>query len=65
MPIQSSQDEIEIGYSESPTHIMPVVFDGPRDRKLDDFPEKSLLGPDFGHLQIGVVPIIIWIPLVI
>ncbi|MEW4108345.1 protein-arginine deiminase family protein [Bacillus thuringiensis] len=47
------QDEIEIGYSESPTHIMPVVFDSPRDRELDDFPEKNLLGPDFGHFQIG------------
>ncbi|WP_249671154.1 protein-arginine deiminase family protein [Bacillus thuringiensis] len=47
------QDEIEIGYCESPTHIMPVVFDSPRDRELDPFPEKKLLGPDFGHFQIG------------
>ncbi|WP_150275269.1 protein-arginine deiminase family protein [Paenibacillus tepidiphilus] len=47
------QDEIEIGYCESPTHSMPVVFDSPRNRELDSFPEQSLFGPDFGHFQIG------------
>jgi protein-arginine deiminase len=47
------QDEIEIGYSESPSHAIHVVYDSPRDRGLDDFPEKRLLGPDFGHFQIG------------
>lgn len=47
------QDEIEIGYCESPTHSLPVVFDSPRDRGLDDFPEKRLIGPDFGHFQVG------------
>jgi len=47
------QDEVEFGYSESVSHILPVVFDSPRDRGLDGFPEASLLGPDFGHFQIG------------
>lgn len=45
------QDEMEIGYCESPTHYLPVVFDSPRDRELDVFPEQ-LLGPDFGHFSI-------------
>lgn len=47
------QDEIEFGYCQGTTHTIPVVFDSPRDRGLDDFPEKKLLGPDFGHFQIG------------
>ena len=47
------QDEIEFGYVKSPTHTLPVVLDSPRDRGLDDFPEKRLLGEDFGHFQIG------------
>ena len=44
------QDEIEFGYSESPGHFMYVVLDSPRDRGLDDFPEKELLGFDVGHV---------------
>ncbi len=47
------QDEIEFGYCQGPTSFLPVVFDSPRDRGLDNFPEASLLGPDFGHFQIG------------
>lgn len=47
------QDEVEFGYSEAPTHVLPAVFDSPRDRQLDAFPERSLLAADFGHLQIG------------
>ena len=47
------QDEVEFGFSQSPTHTLPVVCDSPRDRGLDDFPELELLGPDFGHFQIG------------
>ncbi len=47
------QDEIEFGYIQGATHTIPVVFDSPRDRGLDGFPEASLLGPDFGHFQIG------------
>lgn len=47
------QDEIEFGYVQGASHILPVVLDSPRDRGLDGFPEKELLGPDFGHFQIG------------
>lgn len=47
------QDEIEFGYCQSPSHVLPVVFDSPRDRGLDGFPEAKLLGADFGHFQIG------------
>jgi protein-arginine deiminase len=47
------QDEIEFGYCESSSHILPVVFDSPRDRELDGFPEAELLNPDFGHFQMG------------
>ena len=47
------QDEVEFGYAMGPGHALPVVFDSPRDRALDGFPEASLLGPDFGHFQIG------------
>lgn len=47
------QDEMEFGYAMGPGHALPVVFDSPRDRKLDGFPEAKLLGPDFGHFQIG------------
>lgn len=47
------QDEIEFGYVQGPSHVLPVVLDSPRDRGLDGFPEKRLLGPDFGHFQVG------------
>lgn len=47
------QDEIEFGYVQGASHVLPVVLDSPRDRGLDDFPEKELLGPDFGHFQVG------------
>ena len=47
------QDEVEIGYSRGAQHFIHVVFDSPRDRGLDDFPERKLLGPDFGHFQKG------------
>ncbi|MGC1306582.1 MAG: protein-arginine deiminase family protein [Phormidesmis sp.] len=47
------QDEIEFGYVQGAAHSIPVVFDSPRDRELDDYPEINLLGPDFGHFQIG------------
>lgn len=35
---------IEIGYSESAGVELPVVLDSPRNRGLDSFPEKGLLG---------------------
>ena len=47
------QDEIEFGYSMGPNGYIPVVFDSPRDQQLNGFPEAALLGPDFGHFQIG------------
>ncbi len=47
------QDEIEFGYSQGATHTLPVVCDSPRDRGLDAYPEWKLLGPDFGHFQVG------------
>lgn len=46
------QDEIEFGYCQGATHTIPVVFDSPRDRGLDDFPERELLGVDFGHFGV-------------
>ena len=47
------QDEIEIGYAESHRGFLPVVFDSPRDRGLNDYPEARMLGPDFGHFVVG------------
>lgn len=44
------QDEIEIGYTQAPGHLMYVVFDSPRDRGLVDFPKRKLLGIDFGYV---------------
>jgi protein-arginine deiminase len=44
------QDEIEIGYSQAPGHLMHVVLDSPRDRGLVDFPKRKLLGIDFGYV---------------
>ncbi|XP_066493133.1 protein-arginine deiminase type-3-like [Tiliqua scincoides] len=44
------QDEMEIGYVQAPHKSFPVVFDSPRNRKLDVFPFKSVLGPDFGYV---------------
>lgn len=47
------QDEIEIGYAQSHRGYLPVVFDSPRDRGLDNYPEARMLGPDFGHFVVG------------
>nr|XP_014425051.1 protein-arginine deiminase type-3-like isoform X1 [Pelodiscus sinensis] len=44
------QDEMELGYVQAPHKTFPVVFDSPRDRELQDFPFKSILGPDFGYV---------------
>lgn len=46
------QDEVEFGFSESPTHALTVVCDSPRDRELDHW-AKLQKGPDLGHFQIG------------
>lgn len=47
------QDEIEIGYAQSHRGYLPVVFDSPRNRGLDNYPEAKMLGADFGHFVIG------------
>lgn len=47
------QDEIEIGYAQMPSKTIPVVLDSPRNRELDDFSERMLLGPDFGYVTRG------------
>ncbi|XP_030584840.1 protein-arginine deiminase type-2 isoform X2 [Archocentrus centrarchus] len=44
------QDELEIGYIDSPHQRFPVVLDSPRDGDLADFPYDKLLGPDFGYV---------------
>lgn len=44
------QDELEIGYIDSPHQRFPVVLDSPRDGALADFPYNTLLGPDFGYV---------------
>ncbi|KAM5248692.1 protein-arginine deiminase type-1 [Ctenodactylus gundi] len=44
------QDEMEFGYIEAPHKSFPVVFDSPRNRGLEDFPIKKVLGPDFGYV---------------
>ncbi|MDQ4090295.1 MAG: protein-arginine deiminase [Actinomycetota bacterium] len=46
------QDEVEFGFSESPTHVLPVVCDSPRDRELSHWAQLQV-GPDFGHFQLG------------
>ncbi|XP_064028050.1 protein-arginine deiminase type-2-like isoform X1 [Pogoniulus pusillus] len=45
------QDEIEFGYTHAPHRSFPVVLDSPRDRGLEQFPIKELLGPDFGYVS--------------
>ncbi|MEE6482232.1 hypothetical protein FKM82_013199 [Ascaphus truei] len=45
------QDEMEFGYTEAPHKSFPVVFDSPRNRGLQYFPFKKILGPDFGYVK--------------
>ena len=45
--------KIQIGYAESHRGFLPVVFDSPRDRGRNDYPEARMLGPDFGHFVVG------------
>ncbi|UCC32014.1 MAG: hypothetical protein JSU86_06990, partial [Phycisphaerales bacterium] len=47
-----AQDEFQIGFQEAPYNGMYVVLDSKRDRELEPFP-LSLLGVDFGHVQIS------------
>ncbi|XP_074162201.1 protein-arginine deiminase type-4-like [Sminthopsis crassicaudata] len=44
------QDEMELGYTQAPHKVFPVVFDSPRNRELQNFPIKRVLGPDFGYV---------------
>lgn len=44
------RDEIEIGYTQAPGHLMHVVLDSPRDRGLIHFAKRKLLGIDFGYV---------------
>ena len=46
------QDEVEFGFSASPTHTLPVVCDSPRDRGLDHW-SRLQVGPDLGHFQLA------------
>jgi protein-arginine deiminase len=43
------QDEFEIGFTRYARTKMHVVWDLPRNGKLDKFPEQLLLNPDTGH----------------
>ncbi|XP_070614378.1 protein-arginine deiminase type-3-like [Erythrolamprus reginae] len=45
------QDEMEFGYIQAPHKTFPVVFDSPRNRELNYFPFKEVLGPDFGYVK--------------
>ncbi|UCC40589.1 MAG: hypothetical protein JSV96_03855 [Candidatus Aminicenantes bacterium] len=47
------QDTMEIGYSEMPGHSMNVVLKANRSKSLDNFARDTLLGPDFGWIQVG------------
>lgn len=47
------QDALEIGYTEKPGQRMNVVLQANRDRSLDHFPLKKLLGPDYGWIRVG------------
>ncbi|MBE9050068.1 protein-arginine deiminase [Nostocales cyanobacterium LEGE 11386] len=44
------RDEIEIGYTQAPGRSIHVVLDSPRDRGLDHFAKRKLLGSDFGYV---------------
>jgi len=44
---------MEIGYTEKPGQRMNVVLQANRERSLDNFPLKGLLGPDYGWIRVG------------
>ncbi|AFZ34672.1 Protein-arginine deiminase [Stanieria cyanosphaera PCC 7437] len=44
------RDEIEIGYTQAPGHFIHVILDSPRDRGLDHFAQRQLIGTDFGYV---------------
>ncbi len=47
------QDAMEIGYTEMPGQGMNVVLQANRERSLDNFPLKGLIGPDYGWIRVG------------
>jgi protein-arginine deiminase len=44
------RDEIEIGYAQAPGRLIHVILDSPRDRGLDHFAKRKLMGTDFGYV---------------
>jgi protein-arginine deiminase len=44
------RDEIEIGYAQAPGRCIHVILDSPRDRGLDHFAKRKLMGTDFGYV---------------
>ncbi|BDA75616.1 Protein-arginine deiminase [Calothrix sp. PCC 7716] len=44
------RDEIEIGYTQAPGRLIHVILDSPRDRGLDHFAKRHLMGTDFGYV---------------
>ncbi|MBF2062835.1 MAG: protein-arginine deiminase [Calothrix sp. C42_A2020_038] len=44
------RDEIEVGYTQAPGRFIHVILDSPRDRGLDHFAKRQLMGTDFGYV---------------
>lgn len=44
------RDEIEIGYTQAPGHLIHVILDSPRDRGLDHLAKRALMGSNFGYV---------------
>lgn len=47
------QDAMEIGYTQMPGQRMSVVLKANRDRALDRYPRRQLLGPGYGWFACG------------
>ncbi len=48
------QDEVEIGYTQTPSGVtLPVTLDLPRNRGLDNWPMRELRNPNFGYFAKG------------
>jgi protein-arginine deiminase len=47
------QDTLEIGRQYTPFRSMPVVLQANRNKDIDRFSSDTLLGPDFGWMQVG------------
>jgi protein-arginine deiminase len=46
------QDSVEFGYSETPTHRLPVVCESPFHPIIADYAEEELRGPGLGHISV-------------